>query len=274
VPLAVPASVISNLLKEKNIDNKQGPVSSLYRNGLDLYWKGQYEEAKKKFETVDRLYPHYGGMTDLISQTASGTADIAVAPPIAFLSAIAAGVLAVLGLIFFMLMRKSRPAKSSASQQSAERSTVAKSPPITGFPRNDRPTYANGANNGTDSKARLELECQGQIRRLLLQKEVYKIGRDASWSDVEIPSAWEVISRRHVTLRREAEGYRVFDGDGNVPSRNGIWVDNVMPINSAGYLLKHGDRLTIGKDLSDQVSIIYFNPAAAAPPAQETKVAD
>jgi pSer/pThr/pTyr-binding forkhead associated (FHA) protein len=107
----------------------------------------------------------------------------------------------------------------------------------------------------------------------VLQKDAHRIGRDEGWSDVEIPGTWEVISRRHATLRREGNSYRIMDGDGNVPSRNGIWVNNITPVGSTGYLLKHGERLTIGKDMSDQVSITYFNPAAAAPQT-ETKVAE
>lgn len=105
------------------------------------------------------------------------------------------------------------------------------------------------------------MEYKGQIQRFQLHKGELKLGRDPNWSDFEIPSTWEVISRRHAIFHKEGNDYRLYDGDRQVPSRNGVWVSDDYRVDpKEGYLLNNGDRLKIGQDAQEQVLITYFNP--------------
>lgn len=109
----------------------------------------------------------------------------------------------------------------------------------------------------------IELNNQSQILRFPLQKESYRLGRDAQWSDLDIPKiGWEVFSRRQAILKKEGEDYRIYDGDGQNPSRNGIFINHSRISTPQGYLLKHGEQLEIGQDFSNRILLTYCNPAS------------
>lgn len=106
----------------------------------------------------------------------------------------------------------------------------------------------------------LELNNQGQVLRLSLQKDIYQLGRDRKWSDLDIPEkGWEVVSRYQAVLRKQGEDYRIYDGDGQNPSRNGIFLNHSRINIEKGYLLKHGVTLEIGQDLRNQIFLTYIN---------------
>ena len=69
----------------------------------------------------------------------------------------------------------------------------------------------------------IELNNHGEILRFQLQADRYQLGRECTWSDLEIPEqTWDVLSRRQAVLQREGNCYRIYDGDGKTVSRNGI----------------------------------------------------
>ncbi|MGF1479990.1 MAG: ATP-binding cassette domain-containing protein [Cyanophyceae cyanobacterium] len=112
----------------------------------------------------------------------------------------------------------------------------------------------------------LELKNQGQTLRLPLHQEVHRLGRDPQWSDLEIPeTGWKVLSRRQAVLQKEADNYRIYDGDRTHPSRNGLFIDRTRINISEGYLLTHGAQLEIGQDPRNQILLTYFNPLSSHP---------
>ncbi len=111
------------------------------------------------------------------------------------------------------------------------------------------------------SQPYLELNNQEQVLRFYLKHDRYQLGRDRIWSNLEIPeSGWGVLSRRQSILVKEGENYRVYDGDGNSPSRNGIFDDRTRINLTDGHLLKSGSQLRIGQDANNQIVLTYINP--------------
>lgn len=257
-PIAIPVSTIRNFIQDSNIANEQTAFDEYYRDGLNRYWKGDYKGAKERFEAVQGSFPEHSEVERLIQETNEKGIEQSVEPEILLWSVLGAVVVGLLGIVGFLMWRKPLSKSSSTS-----RTNKMPRPPITGFP----------VDNGL-GQSWIELERQdGQSIQLTLNKESHKIGRDPVWSDVEIPLSWEVLSRRHAILKREESGYRIFDGDGKVPSRNGLMINNYTRVDVMhGYLLRSGDTLTIGKDPQEQVRLTYYNsaPTQAMP---ETKMA-
>ena len=108
----------------------------------------------------------------------------------------------------------------------------------------------------------IELNNQGQVLRFSLQKDIYKLGRDRKWSDLDIPEkGWEVLSRHQAVLRKVGEDYRIYDGDTHKPSSNGIFLNHTRINTNNGYLLKHGMTLEIGQNPGNQILLTYLHPA-------------
>jgi len=108
----------------------------------------------------------------------------------------------------------------------------------------------------------IELDNRGEILRFQLQKDRHQLGRDRTWSDLEIPEqTWNVLSRRQSVFQREGDCYRIYDGDGNTPSRNGIFIHHTR-VSEQGCLLKHGMQLEIGQDPSNRILLTYFEPGS------------
>jgi ABC transport system ATP-binding/permease protein len=111
----------------------------------------------------------------------------------------------------------------------------------------------------------LELNNQGQTLRFYLQEGRYQLGRDRAWSNLEIPERdWGVLSRKQAVLIREGDNYRIYDGDGNTPSRNGIFNNHARIDGRMGHLLEHEAQLQIGQDAHNQIILTYFNPVGSA----------
>jgi ABC transport system ATP-binding/permease protein len=121
---------------------------------------------------------------------------------------------------------------------------------------NSQPTAVNL------SQPYLELNDRGRVLRYYLKDNRYQLGRDRSWSNLAIPeSGWEILSRKQAILIKEGENYRIYDGDGNNPSRNGIFIDRARIDPTRGYLLQNGSRLYVGRDIDRQIILTYINPS-------------
>jgi ABC-type multidrug transport system ATPase subunit/pSer/pThr/pTyr-binding forkhead associated (FHA) protein/ABC-type multidrug transport system permease subunit len=93
----------------------------------------------------------------------------------------------------------------------------------------------------------LELKNHGQVLRFELSENVHRLGRDPDWADLKIRvRGWSILSRRQALLRREGDDYRIFDGDGETPSRNGLFYNQTRIDATAGLLLQDGMQLEIG----------------------------
>jgi ABC-type multidrug transport system ATPase subunit/ABC-type multidrug transport system permease subunit len=107
----------------------------------------------------------------------------------------------------------------------------------------------------------VELNNQGRILRFYLHGDRHTLGRDAEWSDLAIPkTGWEVLSRRQAVFKKDGEDYRIYSGDGQTPSRNGLFIDQ-RPIDATrGYLLRNGTQLEIGQNPLNKITLTYFTP--------------
>ncbi|MBE9079886.1 ATP-binding cassette domain-containing protein [Romeria aff. gracilis LEGE 07310] len=104
----------------------------------------------------------------------------------------------------------------------------------------------------------LELSSRGQTLRFELSKDLHQLGRDPAWADLEVTHPeWTVMSRRQAVLKREGSNYRIFDGDGHTPSRNGIFVNQTRVTVVEGYLLQDGAQLEIGLAPESRILVNY-----------------
>ncbi len=71
--------------------------------------------------------------------------------------------------------------------------------------------------------------------------DVTRIGRGKSGNDIAVPEVFQSISRRHLEIRRENDGYRLLD----LGSRNGVLINGVYVKDT---YLSDGDEIRIGQD--------------------------
>ncbi|MEG3896401.1 MULTISPECIES: FHA domain-containing protein [unclassified Microcoleus] len=108
----------------------------------------------------------------------------------------------------------------------------------------------------------LVLNSQGQVLQLELQQQQHVLGRDRTRADLVIPEPWRAVSGVHAVLRQIGNNYWIYDGDGQRPSTNGLFVDRTRITPNDGYCLKDGTEIKIGLDPQNQVLLSYFNPLA------------
>lgn len=108
----------------------------------------------------------------------------------------------------------------------------------------------------------LVLSSQGQVLQLELKQQQHVLGRDRTRADLILPEAWRAVSGVHAVLRQKGENYWIYDGDGQKPSTNGLFVDRTRITPNDGYCLQNGTEIKIGLDPKNQVLVTYFNPIA------------
>ncbi|HLO52482.1 MAG TPA: FHA domain-containing protein [Kamptonema sp.] len=106
----------------------------------------------------------------------------------------------------------------------------------------------------------LELNNQGQILQFELRQEQHILGRDRTRADLIIPEEWQIISGIHAVLRNIGDRYYIYDGDGQRPSTNGLFINHTRITPTEGYLLQNGTEIQIGQDPRNQLLLTYFNP--------------
>jgi ABC-type multidrug transport system ATPase subunit/ABC-type multidrug transport system permease subunit len=117
----------------------------------------------------------------------------------------------------------------------------------------------------------LVLNHQGQtLPPLLLTANVHRLGRDRQRADLVVPDDWRVLSGCHATLRQAGDDYHIFDGDGQQPSTNGLFINYTRITTTDGYPLRNGIEIQLGSNPQNQAILTYVNPvvAAAIPPRQ------
>jgi len=109
----------------------------------------------------------------------------------------------------------------------------------------------------------LVLTSQDQILQLELKQSQHVLGRDRTRADLVLPEPWRAVSGVHAVLRQIGNNYWIYDGDGQRPSTNGLFVDRTRITPNDGYCLKNGTEIKIGLDPKNQVLVTYFNPLAS-----------
>mgnify|MGYP003377105155 CR=1 FL=1 len=103
-----------------------------------------------------------------------------------------------------------------------------------------------------------------------LTASLLRLGRDPEGNDIVIDAP--AVSPYHATLRLEADGYHLLDGQ----ERDGQWLRSANGLSCRGQRvedekLDNGEIVRIPGAAEDFVSLLYFD-AAAASPAQRSQV--
>jgi ABC-type multidrug transport system ATPase subunit len=113
----------------------------------------------------------------------------------------------------------------------------------------------------------LELNNHGKVMRLELTDSRHVFGRDrASGADLLVPPDWQIIGRAHAVLSKVGSEYHIYDGDGQRPSTNGLFIDRTRITPQEGFLMRDGTQIRIGQNPKDQILLTYINPASAGAP--------
>ena len=91
----------------------------------------------------------------------------------------------------------------------------------------------------------LQVNNQGQIINLELTQPQHILGRDPSIADKSVPDSWQIISRKQAILRQDEDDYYIFDGDGQTPSSNRLYINQALITPQHGCRLNNGMRLNI-----------------------------
>lgn len=106
------------------------------------------------------------------------------------------------------------------------------------------------------------LNSQGEVLQLELRQQQHVLGRDRTRADLIVPEPWRAVSGIHAVFRQIGDNYWIYDGDGQRPSTNGLFVDRTRITPNDGYCLQNGTEIKIGLDPKNQVLLTYFNPKA------------
>ncbi|AFY79969.1 ATP-binding cassette domain-containing protein [Oscillatoria acuminata] len=113
----------------------------------------------------------------------------------------------------------------------------------------------------------LELNNHGKVMRLELTDSRHVFGRDrSSGADLLVPPDWQIIGRAHAVLAKVGSEYHIYDGDGQRPSTNGLFIDRTRITPKEGFLMRDGTQIRIGQNPKDQILLTYINPASAGAP--------
>ncbi len=110
---------------------------------------------------------------------------------------------------------------------------------------------------------RIEVKNQGQILAFNLTAADHILGRDPHRSPPEgliVPEDWFVVSRCQACFRKKNKEYIIYDGDGENPSTNRLFINNKLITPKDGYCLQNGDEIKIGQNPQNWVTIVYFDP--------------
>jgi S1-C subfamily serine protease len=109
----VPSSTMMEFIKQAGATNDEGIVDKRYREGLELFWKGQYTPAIAKFEEVRRLFPQHSEVGRLIGDSQQAISEGKESSSGLGLIVIGGGLVLLLivggGLVAFLAMRKKKP---------------------------------------------------------------------------------------------------------------------------------------------------------------------
>ena len=112
----------------------------------------------------------------------------------------------------------------------------------------------------TSREPYIELDNQGQKKIIPLTENINYLGRDSEWANMQVPGNWNVISRKQAVIEKEGNSFRIYDGDRQNQSGNGIFINQSRINLTEGHVLKNGEQLHIGLDPRQQIFLTYYNP--------------
>ncbi|MEH7112258.1 trypsin-like peptidase domain-containing protein [Neobacillus niacini] len=72
---SVPVNIVKEFTNQAGAKNTASNTDKLYKEGLELYWGGYYENALEKFEAVQRLYPNHSEIKKFIINSEQRAGD-------------------------------------------------------------------------------------------------------------------------------------------------------------------------------------------------------
>lgn len=75
-----------------------------------------------------------------------------------------------------------------------------------------------------------------------------------------VPVDWELVSRQQAVLRQVGKDYYIYDGDGQTPSSNRLFINNRLVSPQAGHRLQPNEELRIGQNPQNYVTLSYIDP--------------
>ncbi|UBF27960.1 trypsin-like peptidase domain-containing protein [Kovacikia minuta CCNUW1] len=277
----IPTQTVLEFVEQAGGKNQPSQTNRLYREGYDLFLKGNFEGALKKLNEVQKLFPYHAEAKNLMGDTEQKIAEEKQKRN-GLLWLLGAGAAAGVVAGIYVLSRAGRRRKQSFRPLFKEKPVPQKLAPdsaksLSGTdrtpiaqPETRRPAAVTQIGGGgafspptvIGTQPFIDLRNQdGQVRRFYLRRQRHQLGRDRDWADLYIPdSGWEVTSRHHATLEREGSDYRIYDGDRQNPSTNGIFVNGTPISTQEGYLLQDGDQIITGDDPRNQMILTYSNP--------------
>jgi len=120
----------------------------------------------------------------------------------------------------------------------------------------------------------IEINNQGEVIRFQLTEPQHILGRAPRKSPPEgllVPEHWVHVSRVQATLRRTGDHYTIYDGDGQTPSMNRLFINHAIITPAQGHLLQPGDEIRIGMDPKTAITITYHYPSVQLKPSVPEK---
>jgi hypothetical protein len=71
----VPVNTVKEFTNQAGTKNISSNTDKLYKEGLELYWGGYYDNALEKFEAVQRLYPNHSEIKKFITNSEQRAGD-------------------------------------------------------------------------------------------------------------------------------------------------------------------------------------------------------
>lgn len=112
-------------------------------------------------------------------------------------------------------------------------------------------------------RPRIELNYQGEILLFDLTANYHILGRNPQQSPPEglkVPEDWAVVSRCQACFRKVENDYYIYDGDGEKPSSNHLFINNTLITPKEGYRLQNGNEIKIGQNPQRWATITYIEP--------------
>ncbi|AKG22932.1 ATP-binding cassette domain-containing protein [Calothrix sp. 336/3] len=113
------------------------------------------------------------------------------------------------------------------------------------------------------------LNNQGMTLTFELKCPWHVLGRDpqqAAPEGLKVPEDWVVVSRCQACFRKIGNDYYVYDGNGQIPSSNRLFINNTLVTPKEGYRLQDHDEIKIGQNPRNWVTLTYFDPNASKNP--------
>ncbi len=111
---------------------------------------------------------------------------------------------------------------------------------------------------------RIELHSQGNVLAFDLSEAEHHLGREPQYPEpigLKVPIEWGLVSRYQAVLRRIGGEYYIYDGDGQSPSSNRLFINNCLISPQDGYRLESYDELRIGQNPQNYVTLIFIDPS-------------